>query len=53
MLLTDGYYETGRTEDTFAAMVWDREAQELVDTDITDGGELFIDTNGDDNDWAT
>src|SRR5699024_5146966 len=52
VLLTDGYYETGRTEDTFAAMVWDREAQELVDTDITDGGELFIDTNGDDNDWG-
>ena len=52
VLLTDGYYETGRTSDTFAAMVWDREAQELVDTDITDGGELFISTNGDDNDWG-
>ena len=52
VLLTDGYFETGRTEDTFAAMVWDREAQELVDTDINDGGDLFIDTNGDANDWG-
>ena len=52
VLLTDGYYETGRTNDTFAAMVWDREEQKLVDTDITDGGKLFINTNGDDNDWG-
>ena len=42
VLLTDGWYNEARTNDEYAAMVWDREAQELVDTDITDGGELFI-----------
>ena len=52
VLLTDGYFESGRTEDIFAAMVWDREAQELVDTDINDGGDLFIRDDGDDNDWG-
>ena len=42
VLLTDGWYMSQRAGDEYAAMVWDREAQELVDTDITDGGNLFI-----------
>ena len=50
VLITDGYYESGRTEDTYAAMVWDGE--DLVDTDITDGGDRFIYDNRDDNDWG-
>ena len=52
VLLTNGYFQTGRTEDIYAAMVWDSEAQELVDTDITSGGELFIKHGRDDNDWG-
>ena len=48
-LLTDGYFESSRTEDIYAAMVWNGE--ELVDTDITSGGDLFIYDNRDDNDW--
>ena len=52
VLITDGYYETGRTSDTYAAMVWNGE--ELVDTDITDGGERFIGSHWDwdANDWG-
>ena len=50
VLITDGYYETGRTSDTYAAMVWNGE--ELVDTDITDGGERFIMDYWDANDWG-
>ena len=42
VLLVNGWYNETRAGDEYAAMVWDREAQELVDTDITDGGELFI-----------
>ena len=42
VLLVNGWYNETRASDEYAAMVWDREAQELVDTDITDGGELFI-----------
>ena len=52
VLITDGFYQSGRTEDTYAAMVWDREDQELVDTTITDGGELFIDHARNYNDWG-
>ena len=51
VLLTNGYFQTGRTEDIYAAMVWDSEAQELVDTDITSGGSLFIYDDRNDNDW--
>ena len=40
VLITDGWYNETRTNDEYAAMVWNGE--ELVDTDITDGGELFI-----------
>ena len=49
VLITDGYFESGRTEDVYGAMVWDGE--DLVDTDITSGGDLFIDDNRNDNDW--
>ena len=50
VLITDGYYESARTDDIYAAMVWDGE--DLVDTDITDGGDRFIVDNRDDNDWG-
>ena len=50
VLLTDGWYMSQRTGDEYAAMVWDREEQKLVDTDITDGGDLFI-YNNRNNNW--
>ena len=50
VLLTDGWYDRLRGGDEYAAMVWNGE--ELVDTDITEGGELFIDrTNTNNNNW--
>lgn len=51
VLLTDGWYMSQRTGDEYAAMVWDREEQKLVDTDITDGGDLFI-SDADNNHWG-
>ena len=50
-LLTDGWFMSQRAGDEYAAMVWDREAQELVDTDITSGGDLFI-SDSDNNHWG-
>ena len=50
VLLTDGWYDRLRGGDEYAAMVWNGE--ELVDTDITEGGELFIDrSNTNNNNW--
>lgn len=48
-LLTDGWFMAQRTGDEYAAMVWNGE--ELVDTDITDGGDLFI-YDDDNNHWG-
>ena len=50
-LLTDGWFMAQRTGDEYAAMVWDGEAKKLVDTDITDGGDLFI-YDDDNNHWG-
>ena len=50
VLITDGYYQSGRTEDTYAAMVWDGE--DLVDTDITSGGSTFIRDLNNANGWG-
>ena len=49
-LLTDGYFQSERKNDIYGAMVWNGE--ELVDTDITENGDLFIYNNRDDNDWG-
>ena len=48
-LLVDGYYESDRKGDVYGALVWNGE--ELVDTDITENGDLFISDNSNDNDW--
>ena len=50
VLITDGYYQSGRSEDTYAAMVWNGE--KLDDTDITSGGSTFIRDINDDNGWG-
>ena len=48
-LLTDGWFMSQRSGDEYAAMVWNGE--DLVDTDITSGGSLFIYDDRNDNDW--
>ena len=48
-LLTDGWFMAQRSGDEYAAMVWDGE--DLVDTTLTDGGELFIEDK-DNNRWG-
>ena len=48
-LLTDGWFMSQRSGDEYAAMVWNGE--DLVDTDITSGGSLFIYDDRNDNYW--
>src|SRR5699024_9811185 len=48
-LLTDGWFMSQRSGDEYAAMV--RNGEDLVDTDITSGGSLFIYDDRNDNDW--
>ena len=49
VLITDGFFKSDRSEDTYAAMVWDGE--DLVDTDVTSGGSRFIYDVNHDNGW--
>jgi hypothetical protein len=50
VLLTDGYYKTDRSENTYAVMAYVDGA--LKDTDVTGGGSLFINTSNDNNGWS-
>ncbi len=55
MLLTDGYFETDRRDDTFKAEYWNVEAAEKQDIDVADAGDVeeFIDVEkrADDEGW--
>ena len=53
-LLVDGWYNETRASDEYAVLAWDSEAQELVDTDVDDGADLFIDdgTDTQNNSWG-